>query len=298
MNPKLILLIALGLIVAVYVLYWAREVRRAAATGAVAPGFWGLFIGFVTNFFDTLGIGSFAPTTSAYKFWRMVPDERIPGTLNVGHTLPTVVQAFIFIALVQVGFVTLVVMIAAAVLGAYGGAGIVCRWPRRNIQIGMGLALLVAATLFTLTNLNVFANIGSDALSLSGTKLVIGFVGNFALGAFMTLGIGLYAPCMILVSLLGMNPTTAFPIMMGSCAFLMPIGSMRFIKEGRYSLRPALGLALGGIPAVLIAALIVKSLPVVWVRWLVVVVVLYASTMMLRSALGKEPEPSPAAAGD
>jgi uncharacterized membrane protein YfcA len=297
MNPKLILLIALGLIVAVYIVYWAREVQRAAASGRVAPGFFELAIGFVTNFFDTLGIGSFAPTTSVYKFWRMVPDEKIPGTLNVGHTLPTVVQAFIFIALVQVGFVTLVVMIAAAVLGAYGGAGIVCRWPRRNIQIGMGLALLVAATLFTLTNLNVFANIGSDALSLSGTKLAIGFVGNFALGALMTLGIGLYAPCMILVSLLGMNPTTAFPIMMGSCAFLMPIGSMRFIKEGRYSLRPALGLALGGIPAVLIAALIVKSLPVVWVRWLVVLVVLYASTMMLRSALTREPEPSPAPGG-
>jgi uncharacterized membrane protein YfcA len=301
MNPKLLLLIALGLIVAVYVVYWAAAVRRASATGAVAPGFFDLAIGFVTNFFDTLGIGSFAPTTSIYKFRRSVPDEKIPGTLNVGHTLPTVVQAFIFIALVQVGFVTLVVMIAAAVLGAYGGAGIVCRWPRRNIQIGMGLALLVAATLFTLTNLNVFANIGSDALSLSGIKLAIGFVGNFALGALMTLGIGLYAPCMILVSLLGMNPTTAFPIMMGSCAFLMPIGSMRFIKEGRYSLRPALGLALGGIPAVLIAALIVKSLPVVWVRWLVVLVVLYASTMMLRSALGKDAkdvEPSPASAGD
>jgi uncharacterized membrane protein YfcA len=297
MNPKLILLIALGLIVAVYIVYWAREVQRAAASGRVAPGFFELAIGFVTNFFDTLGIGSFAPTTSVYKFWRMVPDEKIPGTLNVGHTLPTVVQAFIFIALVQVGFVTLVVMIAAAVLGAYGGAGIVCRWPRRNIQIGMGLALLVAATLFTLTNLNVFTNIGSDALSLSGTRLAIGFVGNFALGALMTLGIGLYAPCMILVSLLGMNPTTAFPIMMGSCAFLMPIGSMRFIKEGRYSLRPALGLALGGIPAVLIAALIVKSLPVVWVRWLVVLVVLYASTMMLRSALTREPEPSPAPGG-
>jgi uncharacterized membrane protein YfcA len=301
MNPKLILLIALGLIVAVYVAYWAAAVRRASATGAVAPAFFDLAIGFVTNFFDTLGIGSFAPTTSIYKFRHSVSDERIPGTLNVGHTLPTVTQAFIFIALVQVDFVTLVVLIAAAVLGAYGGAGIVCRWPRRNIQIGMGIALLVAATIFTLTNLNVFANIGSDALSLRGTKLAIGFVGNFALGALMTLGIGLYAPCMILVSLLGLNPTTAFPIMMGSCAFLMPIGSMRFIKEGRYSLRPALGLALGGIPAVLIAALIVKSLPVVWVRWLVVLVVLYASTMMLRSALGKDAadvEPSPASAGD
>ena len=298
MDPKLVLLAALGVIVLVYIVYWVRSVRQAAAAaGEARPGLVELAIGFVTNFFDTLGIGSFAPTTSIYKLRRIVPDEKIPGTLNVGHTLPTVTQAFIFIVLVQVDFLTLVVLIAAAVLGAYGGAGVVCRWPRRNIQIGMGLALLAAAILFTMTNLKLFP-VGGDALSLSGTKLALGFVGNFVLGAFMTLGIGLYAPCMILVSLLGMNPTAAFPIMMGSCAFLMPIGSIRFIKEGRYSLRPALGLALGGIPAVLIAALIVKSLPVVWVRWLVVAVVLYASTMMLRSALNKDTAPSPQPAGD
>ena len=297
MNPKLILLAALAVIVLVYVGYWIGAVRKASAAGEARPGFFELAIGFVTNFFDTLGIGSFAPTTSIYKFKRMVSDEKIPGTLNVGHTLPTVVQAFIFIALVQVDFVTLVVLIAAAVLGAYGGAGIVCRWPKRNIQIGMGFALLAAAILFTMTNLKLFP-VGGDALTLTGTKLVIGFIGNFALGALMTLGIGLYAPCMILVSLLGMNPTAAFPIMMGSCAFLMPIGSMRFIKEGRYSLKPALGLALGGIPAVLIAGLIVKSLDVRVVRWLVVVVVLYASIMMLRSALGKDVAPATAPAGD
>jgi uncharacterized membrane protein YfcA len=297
MDPKLILLAALAVIVLVYVVYWIGAVRKASAAGEARPGFFELGIGFVTNFFDTLGIGSFAPTTSIFKFKRMVSDEKIPGTLNVGHTLPTVAQAFIFIALVQVDFVTLVVLIAAAVLGAYGGAGIVCRWPKRNIQIGMGFALLAAAILFTMTNLKLFP-VGGDALTLTGTKLAIGFVGNFALGALMTLGIGLYAPCMILVSLLGMNPTAAFPIMMGSCAFLMPIGSMRFIKEGRYSLKPALGLALGGIPAVLIAGLIVKSLNVVVVRWLVVVVVLYASIMMLRSALGKEVAPAAATAGD
>ncbi|MGQ0537924.1 MAG: permease [Gemmatimonadaceae bacterium] len=298
-EPKLLLLIALGAIVAAYVVFWFRALarRQPAAGQGARPTFLESAIGFVTNFFDTLGIGSFAPTTSIYKLRRIVPDEIIPGTLNVGHTLPTVAQAFIFIVLVQVDFLTLVVLIAAAVLGAYGGAGIVCRWPRRNIQIGMGLALLVAATLFTMTNLKLFP-VGGEALSLSGTKLAIGFIGNFALGAFMTLGIGLYAPCMILVSLLGMNPTAAFPIMMGSCAFLMPIGSMRFIREARYSLRPALGLALGGIPAVLIAAFIVKSLPVTWVRWLVVIVVLYAASMMLRSALGKGAAPAPEPAGD
>ncbi len=112
---------------------------------------------------------------------------------------------------------------------------------------------------------------------------------NFVLGALMTLGIGLYAPCLILVSLLGLNPIAAFPIMMGSCAFLMPIGGMRFVRVGRYDLRAALGLALGGIPAVLLAALVVKSLPIVWLRWLVVVVVLYTATVMLSAALRKAP---------
>ncbi|MGH7713453.1 MAG: permease, partial [Gemmatimonadaceae bacterium] len=135
-------------------------------------------------------------------------------------------------------------------------------------------------------------------IGVRGVKLVIAVVGNFALGALMTLGIGLYAPCMILVSLLGMNPMAAFPIMMGSCAFLMPIGSIRFIKAAKYDPRAALGLAVGGVPAVLIAALIVKSLPLTWIRWLVVVVVLYAAITMLASAFGKVPTPAPGPAGD
>jgi uncharacterized membrane protein YfcA len=105
----------------------------------------------------------------------------------------------------------------------------------------------------------------------------------------MSLGIGLYAPCMILVSLLGMSETTAFPIMMGSCAFLMPVGSLKFIKERAYSLRVALGLAVGGIPGVLVAAKIVKSLNLVTVRWLVIVVVVYTALTMLYSAFSEQP---------
>ena len=113
----------------------------------------------------------------------------------------------------------------------------------------------------------------------------------------MTLGIGLYAPCLIMISLLGMNPRAAFPIMMGSCAFLMPVASAKFLQAGKYSLRPALGLALGGVPAVLIAALIVKQLPLTYVRWLVVIVVLYTAVSMLRSAkIEKSAQPSMATA--
>jgi uncharacterized membrane protein YfcA len=215
-----------------------------------------------------------------------VPDEQIPGTLNVGHAMPTVAQALIFIAAVAVDPRTLIGMILAAVAGAVVGSQIVSGLPRRAVQIGMGLALLVAAGLFLLTIFGLVPG-GGDAIALEGTRFWIGIAANFALGALMTLGIGLYGPCLILVSLLGMNPIAAFPIMMGSCAFLMPAGSLRFVARRRYSLRAAIGLALGGIPGVLLAAYVVKSLPLNWLRWLVVVVVVYTAFGLLRSALGR-----------
>jgi uncharacterized membrane protein YfcA len=147
----------------------------------------------------------------------------------------------------------------------------------------MGIALFGAATIMLLQLLGAVPG-GGAALALSGVKLVLAFAGNFILGALMTLGIGLYAPCMIMISLLGMNPTAAFPIMMGSCAFLMPVGSLQFVRNNRYHLRAALGLALGGPLAVLIAAFIVKSLPLLYVRWMVVVIVIYTASTMLRTA--------------
>jgi uncharacterized membrane protein YfcA len=241
-------------------------------------------IGFVTNFFDTLGIGSFAPTTSLFKFFKLVPDEKIPGTLNVGHTLPTIVEALVFIAIVGVDPLTLIALIIAAILGAWLGAGVVARWPRRYVQIGMGSALLIAAIVFLMQDLNKIPG-GGAATGLTGSMLIAGIVINFCLGALMTIGIGLYAPAMIMVSLLGMTPKAAFPIMMGSCAFLMPIASLRFAKFDAFSMRAAIGLALGGIPGVLIAAYVIHSLPLYWVRWLVIIVVVYASIAMLRSAL-------------
>jgi uncharacterized membrane protein YfcA len=284
-QVKAALLVLLGAFALGFVLYWIADLRRRsrAASGRGRPTLLEIGIGAVTNFFDTLGIGSFAPTTAVYKLRGLVRDEAIPGTLNVGHCLPVVTQAFLFIAIVEVGTVTLLAMIAAAVLGAWLGAGVVAGWPRRNVQIGMGGALLAAASFFAMTNLGLFPA-GGDALSLSSPLLWAGIAGNFALGALMTLGVGLYAPCMILVALLGMNPKAAFPIMMGSCAFLQPIGSLRFIRKGSYSPAAALGLTLGGVPAVFAAAYLVKSLPLSALRWLVVAVVTYTAVAMLRSA--------------
>jgi uncharacterized membrane protein YfcA len=270
-DPKNILLAVLVAVTVVFIAFWSRASWRHLAIGAV------------TNFFDTLGIGSFATTTTMYRLWRLVKDENIPGTLNVGHALPTVAQALIYITIVEVDFRTLILLILSAVGGSWIGAAIVAGLPRAAIQRGMGVALMVAAVLMVMTALDRFPG-GGTALELTAGKLVVACAINFALGALMTLGIGAYAPIMIMVSLLGMNPTAAFPIMMGSCAFLMPIAGYQFIRKGRYDLAASIGLTIGGIPAVLAAALIVRSLPLYWVRWLVVVVVIYAAVSLLRSA--------------
>ena len=286
-TMKNILLLVMLAVTAWFIAAWTGMARRAKAKGerdaAKQETAYHSLVGFVMCFLDTLGIGNFATTTSAFKFRGTVPDEKIPGTLNVGYALPTIAEALIYISIVEVDVWTLVLLILASVAGAWLGAGVVARWSRRKVQIGMGLALLAAAGLMLRAQLQPAAA-GGTALELRGALLAAGFVGNFALGALMTLGIGLYAPCLILVSLLGMNPKAAFPIMMGSCAFLMPVGGVRFIREGSYSLKTAVVMTLAGIPGVLIAAYIVRELDLKYVRWLVVIVVVYAAAMMLRSA--------------
>lgn len=283
---KTALFVALALFATGYALVWGRAIRRARRdrTTAVPPGPGQLALGFVTNFFDTLGIGNFAPTAAVFRLTGMVPDALIPGTMNVGHTLPVVLMAFLFISIVAVEPATLVTLIAAAVAGAWFGAGVVARLPRHRVQVGMGIALLLAALLMTLGQLQAMP-VGGDALGLPVGKLVFAAAGSTVFGALNTIGVGLYAPCMIMIALLGMDPKAAFPIMMGSCAFLMPVGSARFVRADAYRLRPALGLTLGGLPAVLIAAFLVKSLPLDTLRWLVVAVATYTAVLMIRGGL-------------
>lgn len=297
-EVKAVLFVALGVVGVGFLAAWVWLARRSASKIDPNPkkaGYHGL-AGFVFGFFDTLGVGNFAPTTSAFKLAGTVEDEDIPGTLNVGYAIPTFAQAFIYISIVQVEAWTLALMILAAVLGAWLGAGVVARWPRRYIQLGMGSALLVAATLMLMKQLDIGPP-GGDDLALQGMQLGLGLAGNFLLGALMTVGIGLYGPCLTLVSLLGMNPRAAFPIMMGSCAFLMPVSGVRFIRAGKYNLTAALALTVAALPAVLIAAFWVKQMSLDAVRWLVVVVVVYTAAMMLWSAYSEqkstEKAPSP-----
>ena len=338
------LFIALGIITVGFIGVWIVEIRRHPETpDAGAPDAERIAVGFFANFFDALGIGSFATTTTYFRLRKLVRDELIPGSLNVGYCLPTITQAFIGIAVIAVDPLTLVLMIATAVAGAWVGAGVVSRLPRRAIQIGMGIALLVAAGFMLAKIAHVMpsdavqvgaqdvvlhAKASADSaavaslkagtplelltaghdwsevqvvgtsqagyletasaqgivLGVTGVKLVLGLVGSFLLGTIMPLGIGYYAPCMVMIALLGMSPSAAFPIMMGACAFLMPVASVQFARKTKYSLKSTLGMAIGGVFGSALALLVVKNLNLYYVMWLVTVVIVFTGVSLLRAA--------------
>ncbi|MDR1017348.1 MAG: sulfite exporter TauE/SafE family protein [Lachnospiraceae bacterium] len=238
-------------------------------------------IGAITNFLDTLGIGSFATTQAGFKFTKSSPDAIMPGTLNVGDTVPVVLEAVLFFGAIELDPILLVGFLAAAVIGAVIGAGIVVKWPVKIVRIALGAALLILAIIMFCRQLGVgpFGATGTitTLAKLGMVKFVIGLVVNFVLGALMTIGVGLYAPCMALIGALGMNIGAAFPIMMGSCAFLMPSAGIKFVKEGKYDRKASIMLSIFGAIGVLIAYYIVKSLPLTILTYVVIVVMIFTS---------------------
>lgn len=233
------------------------------------------FVGVLCNFLDTLGIGSYAPTSALFKFGKSIDDINVPGTLNVGDTFPVCLEAFLFFGFVDLDILTLVLMLVAAVAGSIVGAGFVTKLDVQGVRIAMGIGLALLGIIMLLRQLGVGPfGITGTALELRGSKLVIGVVLNFVLGALMCIGVGLYAPCIALVSVLGMNVGAAFPIMMGSCAFLMAFGNgPKFVKENRFDMVCTLTQMFGGAVGVLIAYFLVKSLDLTTLLYVVICVV-------------------------
>jgi uncharacterized membrane protein YfcA len=271
---------ALFLVNVVFVINWVRS--RKTYAGRKRPLISEYPVGFVFAFFDTLGIGSFAPTTAVLKFQNKIADELIPGTLNIGLNAAAMLEMVIMVSVIVIDPVLLMATVLSAALGAWIGAGVVNRMPRAAIQLAMGAALLIAGCVFAATNLHLMPG-GGIAMTLTGWRFGVAVAVNFVLGALMSVGIGLYAPCMIVVTLLGLHPLAAFPIMMGACGLVQPTAGLQFFRSGRFGFGTSLALTIGSIPGVLLAAFVVKQLPLSALRWLVVLVVVYAAATMLRS---------------
>src|SRR4051812_849427 len=173
------LLIPLVLAVVVYAL---MLVRAALARRAV-PGPEAIALGAITNFFDTLGIGSFAPTMAWLKFRKLVPDRLIPRTMLVGHTLPAVAQAIIFLILlgVLVDPVLLIGCVLATLMGGLLGVSLVIRAKVWVVQLLVGLALILAASMYALTNLHLMPG-GGTATGLPMSLTAIAIAASFLCG--------------------------------------------------------------------------------------------------------------------
>lgn len=287
---KVIVYICLAAVEVAVVIAWVVATRKRR--WPVRPARGDVLIGVVTNFLDTLGIGNYAQITAWFKLRGRPRDELIPGTLNVGNAVSQILSALLFVTAVQVEPVLLMAMIVSAGAGAWIGAGIVSRMPRRLIQIFMGVALLLAAGFFTMTNLGVIPPTGT-AMGLAGWRFAVAVAANFVLGALMCVGIGNYAPSMALLAFLGMHPIAAYPIMMASDAILIPVASLGFLRSGRFAPAIAVGLTIGAIVGTLAAFPLVKTLGnhLTLMRWVVACVIAYAAFAMLRSAAqASEPE--------
>ena len=290
MSAALVIVYACLVVVeVVVVVVWVIATRKNR--WPVRPSAGDVVIGGATSFLDTLGIGNYAQITALFKLRGHPPDELIPGTLNVGNAVGILFSAVLFITAVQVEPVLLMAMVISAGAGAWIGAGIVSRMRRRVIQLFMGVALLLAAGFFTMTNLGVIPPIGS-AMGLAGWRFALAVSANFVLGALMCVGIGNYAPSMALLGFLGMHPIAAYPIMMASDGVLIPVASIGFLRSGRFAPAVAVGLTIGGIVGTIAAFPLVKMLGnhLTLMRWVVTVVITYAAIAMLRSARTSQPD--------
>lgn len=289
MNAAAILLIILWIYTVLFIVVLVKDVlshKKDLVKDKMAHN---IIISAIANFFDTLGIGSFAIATTAWKFTKSNSDDLIPGTLNVAFAIPVVTEATIFIQRIEMDTLTLILMIVASIIGATIGAKIISGLDIMKIRVIMGLALIIVAAI-TLCKINAIGPFGiiGTARGLTGSTLVIGVIANFLLGALMTAGIGLYAPCMALVLLLGMSADVAFPVMMGSCAYLMPAAGITFVKEGKYHRGATIPMIIAGVIGVLIAGFIVTSLPLTLLTYLVCVVMVICAIMFFNDARGKK----------
>ncbi len=251
----------------------------------------GFIIGFIADFCDTLGIGSYMISMTGFKMTGLLEDDRnLPGTLLVMHALPTLVEALFFITVVKVEGLTLISLVVAAVIGSLMGSRITMRLDKKKIQLIAGIAMVVTSLLMLAKKLGWVDLLAAsnDAMGLHGWPLVIGIVGNFILGGLMSAGIGLYAPCMVMVYLLGLNPLAAFPIMMVSCAALMPTSGITFIRNGLFQKKYLWSMIIGGIIGVLVAAIFVKNLSLDALTWLIVGIGFLTAYSLFQSALKKD----------
>ncbi|MGT2721282.1 sulfite exporter TauE/SafE family protein [Streptococcus porcinus] len=254
-----------------------REVMAEPAKTSILP-----ISSLIIFFLSTLGISDFAISTSLYPKLNWTSVKKLPGTLNTQCTIPVAVMALAYITSIKVSIMTLSVCILSQMVGSYFGAKIAVQLPAKQLKYSIGIGMIIAALIIFGGKFGLLPG-GGTATALTGIKLVVAAVSLAVFGALNNIGIGSYALTMITVYLLGLNPAVAFPIMMGSATFSVPVGSLQFVKSGEYSRKITLFTSTFGVLGVLCAVFLVTSLNVSVLQWFVAFILFYSAYGMLKS---------------
>lgn len=255
------------------------------------------FSQFMIFFLSTFGISDFAIGASLYPKANWVDEKKLPGTLNAAVVIPVFVMAIAYLTSIEVGLATLVVPIVAQTIGSYVSPRFVVKLPKNTIKKFVIVGLLIAAGLILAGKMGVYPA-GGEATSLSGFKLAL--LGGLSLiyGALNNIGIGSYALTMATIYALGLDPSIAFPIMMGACTLSIPVGSIQFVKLDSYSRKITLFSAIFGVIGVLVAAFFVTGLNTNMLQWIVLGVIFYSVYSMTMELRKEEPSTSSTLAND
>lgn len=289
---QLILIVAILVLVGIF----AYNIRRKKINIFYRFGT-GFLIGLITDFADVFGVGSFATTTGLFKATNFSQDDRkLPATLNAVHVIPTIFQALLFMSIIKVDLSTLIPLAIANALGAYIGPRITKNWNVKVVRRALAIILIVAAALvlvrfFVLPDLleDIYQrfNIDNTATGLgTGGLLVVAIIFNFILGVLMTIGFGNYTPQLIFFSLVGVNPTIAFPVMMFNASISMTAAVYQFIRDDRIEWKGLTPIAIGGSIGVIIAASIVRynegaGLPDIVLSTLIVIISIWTAYTLM-----------------
>ena len=258
---------------------------------------------FLCLFIDGLGIGSYGPMTAGFKALHVVRDKMIPGTLQTVSLTYTLVASLVFIQTVEIEVATLASSIIAAGVGAFLGGGLVSRLDLNKTRITIGVCLIFVAFILVarLTGLlGVEDVVEEDRYGLTNTpwKLVVLIVVSFVFGALMTIGVGIYAPLLCTVALLGMDTTVAYPLMLGSCAVLIPVAAISFIRQSldaptpqydrKVSVVANIVGTIGGACGVIVITFLMTNLNVSMFNWVVTVIILIIAAQMIYQGVKKK----------
>ena len=291
MKATTIVIILLWIFAAPLIIIMSRDYLKRKREGTLSNNsiVVSAIAGFIGNFLDALGIGSFAVITPILRMSKNIDDRVLPGTLNAGCAVAVAIQGTVWMSDIGIETPTLVASLVCSIIGGFIGAFWVTRLDRNKVRIVMGCAFVVVAFIMLSKQLGFFPNVGGDANGFTGMKLLAFalLMGLFA--ALMNAGIDMYAPAMALCALMGLNLAYAFPLAAGGCCAMMPTAGIRSIMVDAIDTKVAMWMFLGSIPGTLIAALIVKSMPLTVLTWLVICVLLYTSVSLIQaSRSGKE----------